>query len=185
MFDGKPKRTELQHTKHTPRTIRILEISPPLSRPALRSTSDLQPIKTTQLLRTPKLQIRRVFHSIRPWNGTASNPYLLASGLRNRPVYHTKHRLSPALPTSEISSVSPYKLLAISRCKSSICSPLSPAFNAFSISFRTCRICNGTFGSNNGLHRHPRVIHFGQAPRRGHGNLRKNDREHRRNIDIE
>ncbi|KAG7002006.1 hypothetical protein G7Y79_00029g063020 [Physcia stellaris] len=73
------------------------------------------------------------------------------------------------LPSSEISSISPYKSANISRCKSTICPPPSStprAPSGISASPHACRICSGTFGSNNGLHRHLRAIHFDQATRR-------------------
>ena len=68
------------------------------------------------------------------------------------------------LPTSEISSILPYKMPVISdRLQRS--STRVP-FN-ISASPHACRICSGTFGSNNGLHRHLRAIHFDHAPRHG------------------
>ncbi|KAG7007913.1 hypothetical protein G7Y79_00008g025510 [Physcia stellaris] len=73
------------------------------------------------------------------------------------------------LPSSEISSVSPYKSPRISRCKSSICPPpLSTSRASFGISAscHACRICNVAFGFHNRLHRHLRAIHFDQATRR-------------------
>ena len=77
------------------------------------------------------------------------------------------------LHTSEISSISPYKMPGVSclqpmaaPCKFSARLPVSPTIRGSSSLSHSCRICCGTFGSNNALHRHLRAIHFSQAPRR-------------------
>ncbi|KAG6986396.1 hypothetical protein G7Y79_00102g101500 [Physcia stellaris] len=74
--------------------------------------------------------------------------------------------------TSEISSILPYKMPGISRfqlmaasCKSTARLPAS--IQASTSLSHSCRICCGTFGSNNGLHRHLRANHFGHASRHG------------------
>ena len=80
--------------------------------------------------------------------------------------------LPPRKTTSEKSVISPYKLAVISRfkpkaeiVKTSVKSPTIRAFPNISGSCHNCRICSGTFGSNNGLHRHLRATHFNQGPR--------------------
>ena len=78
--------------------------------------------------------------------------------------------------TSEISSISSYKSIDISRCKFSICSSFSFVFNVIFVFSHVCRICSDIFESNNDLHRHLRAIHFRQTSRHEFERLRALER---------
>ena len=131
-----------------------------------RFISDLlQSIRTKQLVKIRKRQIRKIFNNIRLRNRIASNSHFLFStnNLKNRSFYHTKHRFFFRLFISKISNFSSYKSINIFRCKFTICSFFSFIFRTFFDIFvfsHVCRICNDIFESNNDLHWHLRTIHF-------------------------
>ena len=73
--------------------ILVIRFNEILFKSTLRSTSNLQSIRASRLVKIRKVQIREVFNSIRSRNRIASNS-LSVSDLRNRSFYHTKHRSS-------------------------------------------------------------------------------------------
>ncbi|KAG7008976.1 hypothetical protein G7Y79_00003g008440 [Physcia stellaris] len=177
MFAEKRPKSGLLHTRKT-------ESSPKVSR---------QP-KITSYFRPAANQSTSISQGSKTPNPRSLNQLMPAEMSRAKSTPPTKSvsEKSAVLPyktptfsrlhTSEISSVSPYKMPGISRfqpgaaiCKSSVHLPVSPTIRASSLS-HDCRICRGTFGSNNGLHRHLRAIHFDQAPRHGPGKLQERGR---------
>ena len=88
----------------------------------LRSTSGLQPITASRLVKTRKFQIRWVFNSIRSRNRIVSNSHLLfsTSDLRNRSFYYTNYRLSPVYLSQR------YRAFRSTKCR------VSHAFNQWS-----------------------------------------------------
>ncbi|KAG7008993.1 hypothetical protein G7Y79_00003g008610 [Physcia stellaris] len=166
MFAGKPKRTGLLHTKKT-------ESSPKVSNQT-RITSYFRPAanQSKPISQGSKTPNPRSFQQHTPAgsNRAKSTPPTPSKWSEKSAILPYRIPTFSRQPTPEISSNSPYKSLSISRCKSSICPPLSPTPRAslnFSGSRHACRICSGTFGSNNGLHRHLRATHFNQEPRHG------------------
>ena len=174
MFDGKPKRMDLLHTKNQNKKG---PSSPKISCQA-KITSYFRPAvnqnKTiSQASKTPN---PKSFHQHMPAEPNRTTP---SKWSEKSPILPYKTSTFSHLPTSEILGVLPYKMPVISDRLPRLPTPRAPF--GISASCHSCRICRGTFGSNNGLHRHLRAIHFDQAPRQRHENLRKHDREHRRN----
>ncbi|KAG7008554.1 hypothetical protein G7Y79_00005g016950 [Physcia stellaris] len=172
MFGGKPKRTDLQHTNHQAKK---RASSPSVSSSyqakitAYFSPAANQGIRISQGSKTPNPRSFQQ-HTPAESNRTKSTPSKWSEKSTNLPY---KTPSFSRLHTSEISSILPYKMPVISRfnpeaetVKISVKSPTIRASPNISGSRHACRICSGTFGSNNDLHRHLRAIHFRQAPRR-------------------
>ena len=83
---GSPREPMSCTTRFRPRNACLLHASP--IKPRSRPTSGLRPIRASRLVRAPKLQIRGLFTStcLRNQSALTLTP---ASGLRNRPFYHT------------------------------------------------------------------------------------------------
>ncbi|KAG6991152.1 hypothetical protein G7Y79_00056g090330 [Physcia stellaris] len=160
MFDGKPKRMDLLHTKqHTKKT----ESSPKVSRQS-KITSYFRPAanQNKPISQGSKTPNPRSFQQHTPAESNRAKSTPPAKSVSEKSaVLPYKIPTFSRLPASEISSILPYKWSVISGRL-----PHSPTSNAISASCQACRICSGTFESNNALHRHLRAIHFSQAPRR-------------------
>ena len=112
-----------------------------------------------------------------------------------KPMSFQQHTTAEAIRTtsskwSEKLAISPYKIRPfsgrLSYAPSARNDPLPsgtpPAPFGISASCHSCRICSGTFRSNNGLHQHLRAIHFGQPSRQRHEILREHGHEHGREL---
>ena len=165
MFDGKPRRMNLQHTNHQAK-----------KRPSSPSVSSSYQAKITAYFRPAANQSEPISQGSKTPNPRSFQQHTPAESNRaksNSPskwfekstVLPYKTSTFSHLPSSEISSILPYKLPVISGRLHR--SPTLRAPFGISASCHSCRICSGTFGSNNGLHRHLRAIHFGHAPRHG------------------
>ncbi|KAG7009726.1 hypothetical protein G7Y79_00002g008410 [Physcia stellaris] len=172
MFAEKRTKSDLLHTKKTK--------SSPVSHQS----------KITSYFRPAANQSKSISQGSKTPNPRSLNQHTPAESSRTKSTpskWSEKSAILPYklptfshLPSSKISSILPYKLPVISGRLRRALTPRAPF--GISASYHACRICSGTFGSNNGLHRHLRAIHFVQAPRRSHGNTRKHGQEHGRNL---
>ena len=155
MFAEKRTKPGLLHTKKT-------EFFPKVSRQS----------KIISYFRPAANQSKPISQGSKIPNPRSFHQHMPAKAIRNTPS-----------KWSEKSAILPYKMPSISRfqpmaalCKSTARLPVSSIPRAclnISGSRHVCRICSGIFGSNNGLHRHLRAIHFSQAPRRQFENPRE------------
>ncbi|KAG6989857.1 hypothetical protein G7Y79_00062g093350 [Physcia stellaris] len=156
MFAEKRTKSGLSHTRKT-------ESPPKISRQS-KITSYFRPAanQSTSISQGSKTPNPRSFQQHTPAESNRAK-YIPSKWSEKSAIIPYKTSTFSRLSTSEISSILPYKLPVISDRLDRSSIPRAP-FGIFA-SCHSCRICSGTFGSNNGLHRHLRAIHFSHAPR--------------------
>ena len=163
MFAGKPKRTDLLHTRYPTKKSK----SPPKLSNQTKITSYYKPAanQNRPITQDSKSSNPRSFRQRMPAETTRITPSKWSEKSAISPY---KTSTFSRLSTSEISSVSPYKMPSISRTTSltesskssaKITSLQTSSISAFPQVSNVCRTCSGTFRSSMGLqHTYDRPI---------------------------